>query len=165
MLFRSLSAFQSAETFRFAGISVRHRRVQVVFPINSSPAFFKRKFSSFDFRQRKICFIAGSEIIFHSVFFRLQRKISRAVQMPENHFADAVFFEQLRKPRFRRTQRKRRIMNQGDKLVALFQKRLTAIQRQTETFAFAAVKFFVLDRKSTRLNSSHMPKSRMPSTA
>ena len=67
--------------------------------------------------------------------------------MSEYHFADAVFFEQLRKPRFRRTQRKRRIMNQGDKLVALFQKRLTAIQRQTETFAFAAVKFFVLGGK------------------
>ena len=38
-------------------------------------------------------------------------------------------------------------------------------EKAKEKVAFLQIQNYCIDRKSTRLNSSHMPKSRMPSSA
>ena len=47
----------------------------------------------------------------------------------------------------------------------IVQRRLSLIGDATGHLAFAGVALGVADRKSTRLNSSHMSESRMPSSA
>ena len=103
----------------------------------------RKKNSSINFHQSEIRLVAGGEIVFHPVFFRIQREIYGAVQMSENNFVHAALFKHLREQTVVAAQIEGRVMNERYRLIPLFSERLRAGEREAEALRFAAIEFFV----------------------